>query len=168
MISLGIDASTTCVGYAFTENKIILSAGFVDISKIVGNRAKAWAVIEHLKNDTLLSTVDQIYLEAALGGFAGPSSRKVIVTLARWSAVLEYVLEEYFKRPINLVNVSTARKRLFGKARESGVKPKVFVKRELDKLYNMSNWQVKNKRGNVDKRVEDLYDAVVIGMFNST
>ena len=33
MVSLGLDASTTCVGYAFTEDKKILDMGFIDIKK---------------------------------------------------------------------------------------------------------------------------------------
>ena len=31
MVTLGIDASTTCVGYAFTKDKKILDMGFIDI-----------------------------------------------------------------------------------------------------------------------------------------
>ena len=33
MVTLGLDASTTCVGYAFTEDKKILDMGFIDIKK---------------------------------------------------------------------------------------------------------------------------------------
>ena len=31
MVTLGLDISTSCVGYAFTENKQILDMGFIDI-----------------------------------------------------------------------------------------------------------------------------------------
>lgn len=165
MIILGLDASTSVVGFAFTEDKKILSAGFIDISKVAGNRAKAWFVIDYLKTHKLIDKVDQINLEGSLAGFSGPSSRTVVIMLARWSAVFEYVLQEYYKKPVNLVNVNTARKQVFGKARIVGMKPKIYVKLMLDKLYDMTPWQVKNKIGNVDKRVEDIYDAVVISLF---
>ena len=33
MVSLGLDESTTCVGYAFTKDKKILDMGFIDIKK---------------------------------------------------------------------------------------------------------------------------------------
>jgi hypothetical protein len=89
----------------------------------------------------------------------------VVVQLARWNAVLEYVLEDFFKRPVNLVNVSTARKQLFGKARIKGIKPKAYVKMELDKLYDMTPWIVYNKVKHIDKRVEDVYDAAVIALY---
>jgi len=155
-MTIGFDASSNVVGYAFVENKEILSAGFIDISKVSGNREKAWFVIESLKNHPLISKVDSINLEASLSGFSGPSSRKVIVMLARWSAVLEYVLEDHFKKKINLVNVATARKRVFGKAREKGVNSKIFVRKELSKIYDLTPWEKTNRIGNVDKRTEDV------------
>jgi hypothetical protein len=142
-----------------------LSAGFIDISKVEGNRAKARYVIDLFKHDPLSVQVEQVNLEASLSGFAGPSNRAVVVQLARWNAVLEYVLEDFFKRPVNLVNVSTARKQLFGKARIKGIKPKAYVKMELDKLYDMTPWIVYNKVKHIDKRVEDVYDAAVIALY---
>ena len=33
MVTLGLDASTSCVGYAFTKDKKILDMGFIDIKK---------------------------------------------------------------------------------------------------------------------------------------
>ena len=33
MVTLGLDASTNCVGYAFTKDKKILDMGFIDIKK---------------------------------------------------------------------------------------------------------------------------------------
>jgi hypothetical protein len=166
-MNLGFDASTNVVGFAFVENKNIFDCGFIDISKIKGNREKAWFVIESLKSHSLLSKIDSINLEASLSGFAGPSSRAVIVMLARWNAVFEYVLEDYFKKEINLVNVATARKQAFGKAKIKGMKPKEYVKMMMDKMYDLTPWEKTNKLGNIDKRIEDVRDAVVIALYNS-
>lgn len=167
MVSLGLDASTTVCGFAFTdENRKILHAGFIDLTKFGTNRAKAWGIIERLKTEPLWSKIDRVNLEAALSGFSGPSSRTVVIKLARWSGVLEYVLQDAFTCPINLINVSTARKQIFGRARLKGVKPKMFVENELKKLYDLSPWEVKNRIDNVDKRVEDIRDAIVISLFS--
>ena len=38
MVTLGLDVSTTCVGYAFTEDKKILDMGFIDIKKEKQNK----------------------------------------------------------------------------------------------------------------------------------
>ena len=40
MVTLGLDASTTCVGYAFTEDKKILDMGFIDIKKEIHQEKK--------------------------------------------------------------------------------------------------------------------------------
>ena len=170
MISLGLDASTTTCGFAFTdETRKILHAGFIDLTPFTTNRDKAWAIINRLKTEQLWSKIDRVNLEAALSGFSGPSSRTVVVKLARFSATLQYVLEDTFGLDkLNLVNATTARKQLFGKARINGVKPKEFVRASMDVLYDTTPWQVKNKIGNVDKRYEDVLDAIVSAVHTPT
>jgi len=165
MITLGFDASTTCVGWAFTESGIILDCGFIDTSKYEGNRQKAWAVIEIMKNNPLTEKAEVVNLEASLAGFAGAHS---IVPLARWNAVFEYVLEEHFKKKINLLNVSTARKAVFGKARVKGLKSKVYVKTMIERMFDMTPWIKYNKIKNVDKHMEDVYDALVISLYTKS
>ncbi len=162
MITLGLDASTSCVGYAYTEDGKILSAGFIDISKIVGNRQKAWYVVGILKSHPHIEKVGPINLEASLAGFSGAN---VVVLLAKWNAVLEYVLEDAFSKKINLVNVSTARKQVFGMARIKGMDSKLFVKTKLEQMFDMTPWQTLNKLKNLDKRCEDAYDAVVMSLY---
>lgn len=167
MISLGLDASTTTCGYAFTnERKEILACGFVDISKVKTDREKVWLIINTLKQHKLYSSIDRVGLESALSGFSGPSSRTVVVKLARFSATLQYVLEDVFPNKLVLVNATTARKQLFGKARVKGIKPKEYVKSSMELLYDLSNWEIKNSRGNVDKRMEDVLDSIVISVYN--
>ena len=168
MVSLGLDASTTTCGFAFTdENRKILHAGFIDLTKFDTNRAKAWGIVERLKTEPMWSKIDRVNLEAALSGFSGPSSRTVVIKLARFSATLQYVLEDVFGLDkLVLVNATTARKQLFGKARVRGIKPKIFVDTELSKLYDISPWVIKNKIGNMDKRMEDVKDAVVISTYS--
>ena len=168
MVSCGLDASTTTVGWAFTdENKKIVSAGFLDLTPFATNRLKSAAVVALIKSKCPVdcTKLDRINLEGALGGFSGPSSRVVVVKLARWSAVLEFVLQYAFACPINLINATTARKQLFGKARIKGIKPKIFVKENIEKMYDMTPWVKLNRNGIADKKMEDVYDAIVASCY---
>ena len=46
---LGLDASTSIVGYAFVENNEIIDAGFLNISKLKTNKEKAKFVLNFLQ-----------------------------------------------------------------------------------------------------------------------
>ena len=50
MVSLGLDASTTCVGYEFTEDKKILDMGFIDIKKEKTPKDIVQKVLDFLHN----------------------------------------------------------------------------------------------------------------------
>lgn len=166
-MKLGLDCSTTTCGWAFVDNGEIQEAGFTDISKFELNRDKAFHIVQELKHHPLMEDVECINLEAALSGFmGGRTSQQVIIKLARFNAVLEYVLEEEFGFPITLVNVGTIRKKVFGKARQKGLDGKSFVKQELAKIITLpTKWDKTNKIGNPDKRNEDMYDAIVTALF---
>jgi len=165
-MNLGFDASTTTVGWALSEDGKIKDAGFIDISDIKPNREKAKLVIDKMKAHSLIDTVENINLEDSLSGFAGPSSRTVVVMLARWNAIFEYALEDAFGKKINLVGAMTARKQVLGAARLDGIKPKEFVKMKMDKMYDLTPWTVYNKKNNPDKRMEDVRDSIVISLYN--
>ena len=42
MVTLGLDISTTCVGYAFTKNEKIFDMGFIDLTKYKTAKDKAF------------------------------------------------------------------------------------------------------------------------------
>ena len=106
-------------------------------------------------------------MESALMGFtSGFTKQQTIVLLARWNGVFEYILSDYFKRDVVLVNVNTARKKVFGKCRVKGIPAKEYVKMNIPKkVPYISDFEVKNKKGIIDKRNGDMYDAVVISMY---
>ena len=168
MVILGLDSSTSVTGWAFREDKKILSAGFIDTKKFDTTKEKTFHVISVLEKDPNISKLSHINLEAALSGFAGGfTSQQVIITLARHNAVFAYILEEHFKTKVNLLSVTTMRKHLFGKCRIKGIKPKDFVKQQLESLMpDISNFTTKNKKGNWDERNSDMYDAVVAAMYD--
>ena len=166
MVTLGLDISTTCVGYAFTENKQILDMGFIDIKKFTNHKEKAFFVLTEINKSSYIDNVKKIYVEDNLSGFAGGrTSQQVIVKLAKFNAVLCFVIEDTFEIEVKNVNPMTARKQVFGKARVKGVKAKDFVKRQVDELYDTKKWCKTTSRGNWDKRNIDAYDGLVMSLF---
>ena len=131
MVTLGLDASTTCVGYAFTEDKKILDMGFIDIKKEKTPKDKVEKVLDFLHESPYIDTVTDINIEDNLSGFAGGrTSQQVIIKLAKFNAILCFMLENFdFK--VHNINPMTARKNVFGKARVKGKKAKQFVQEEI-------------------------------------
>ena len=166
MVTLGLDASTTCVGYAFTEDKKILDMGFIDIKKEKTPKDKVQKVLGFLNESSYIDNVIDINIEDSLSGFAGGrTSQQVIIKLAKFNAILCFMLEEMFEFEVHNINPMTARKNVFGKARIKGIKAKEFVKGQVEKLYDTSNWCKTTSRGNWDKRNIDMYDGLVMSLF---
>ena len=167
MVILGLDSSTSVTGWAFSENSKILDAGFIDTKKFETTKEKTYHVISELSNNRYIDTFEHINLEAALSGFAGGfTSQQTIIILARHNAVFAYILEEHYKKKVNLLSVNTMRKQLFEKCRIKGVKSKEFVKSELESLYpDVIKFTILNKKGNWDERNGDMYDAIVASLF---
>ena len=166
MVSLGLDASTNCVGYAFTKDKKILDMGFIDISKQKTPKEKVFKVLDFLNKSSYIDEVFTIYVEDNLSGFAGGrTSQQTIVKLAKFNAVLCFVLEDMMDMEVHNINPMTARKNVFGKARVKGIKAKDFVKEQIEEMYDTSKWCKKTSRGNWDKRNIDMYDGLVMSLF---
>ena len=165
MVTLGLDASTTCVGYAFTEDKKILDMGFIDIKKEKTPKDKVQKVLDFLNNISYIDEVIDINIEDNLSGFAGGrTSQQVIIKLAKFNAILCFMLEN-FEFNVHSVNPMTARKQVFGKARVKGKKAKEFVQEEIEKMYNTRKWCKETTRGNWDKRNIDMYDGLVMSLY---
>ena len=165
MVILGLDASTTCVGYAFTQDKKILDMGFIDIKKEKTPKDKVEKVLEKLNESPYIDDVIDINIDDSLSGFAGGrTSQQVIIKLAKFNAILCFMLEN-FEFKVNSINPMTARKNVFGKARVKGKKAKQFVQEEIEKMYNTKKWCKETTRGNWDKRNIDMYDGLVMSLF---
>ena len=166
MVTLGLDISTTCVGYAFTENKQILDMGFIDIKKQKTPKEKVFKVLDFLNKSSYIDEVLDINIEDNLSGFAcGRTSQQVIVKLAKFNAVLCFVLEDMLDMEVHNINPMTARKQVFGKARVKGIKAKDFVKMKIEEMYDTKKWCKETTRGNWDKRNIDMYDGLVMSLF---
>ena len=166
MVTLGLDASTTCVGYAFTEDEKILDMGFIDIKKEKTPKEKVQKVLEFLNNSSYIDDTININVEDNLSGFAGGrTSQQVIVKLAKFNAILCFMLEEVLGMEVHNINPMTARKFVFGKARVKGIKAKDLVKMKIEEMYDTSKWCKTTTRGNWDKRNIDAYDGLVMSLF---
>ena len=169
MVTLGIDISTTTVGYAFVENEKILTMDFIDIKKYDIYKEKAFFVITELHKSPYIDKIDKIYVEDNLSGFmGGRTSQQTIIKLAKFNAILCFLLEDTFDIEVVSVNPSTARKKVFGKARVKGKKAKDFVKERVEDKYDTSKWCKTTTRGNWDKRNIDAYDGLVVALYGVT
>ena len=166
MKKLGLDASTTTVGYAFVDGKEIVTMGFIPIQKEETIRDKVEFTMKEITKVDPFNQVEQIYIEDSLSGFMrGRTSQQTIIKLAKFNAVLTYCLEFAYGEIIEGVNPMTARKHLFGKARVKGVSAKDFVKKEINCLYNLEEYVKLTKTGLWDKRNLDSYDALVCALY---
>ena len=102
--------------------------GFIDIKKEKTPKEKVEKVIEYLNKTSHIDDVYDINVEDNLSGFAGGrTSQQVIIKLAKFNAILCFMLEEMFDFNVHSINPMTARKNVFGKARVRGIKAKDFV-----------------------------------------
>ena len=165
MVILGLDISTTCVGYAFTEDKKILDMGFIDIKKQKTPKEKVFKVLDFLNNSSYIDDTIDINVEDNLSGFmGGRTSQQTIIKLAKFNAILCFMLE-HFEYKVHNINPMTARKNVFGKARVKGIKAKDLVKMKIEEMYDTSNWCKHTSRGNWDKRNIDMYDGLVMALY---
>ena len=166
MKKLGLDASTTTVGYAFVDGKEVIDLGFIPIQKEKSIRDKVQLTMDTITELDPFGDIEQIYIEDSLSGFMrGRTSQQTIIKLAKFNAVLTYCLEFAYGEIIEGVNPMTARKNLFGKARVKGVSAKDFVKKEINCLYNLEEYVKLTKTGLWDKRNMDAYDALVCALY---
>ena len=163
---LGLDVSTSCVGYAFTKDKKIIDMGFIDLKKQKTPKEKTFFVLTHLSKNPYIDEVTKINIEDNLSGFSGGrTSQQVIVKLAKFNAILCFMIENIFEIEPNNINPMTARKNVFGKARVKGIKAKDLVKMKIEEMYDTKKWCKTTARGNWDKRNIDMYDGLVMSLF---
>ena len=163
---LGLDVSTSCVGYAFTKDKKIIDMGFIDLKKQKTPKEKTFFVLTHLSKSPYIDNVTKINIEDNLSGFSGGrTSQQVIVKLAKFNAILGFVIEEEFGVEVENINPNTARKQVFGKARIKGIPAKEYVKMKIEEKYDTKKWCKITTRGNWDKRNIDAYDGLVMSLY---
>ena len=94
MKKLGLDASTTTVGYAFVDGSEVIDMGFIPIQKEKSIRDKVELTMDTITDIDPFDHIDKIYIEDSLSGFSrGRTSQQTIIKLAKFNAVLTYCLE---------------------------------------------------------------------------
>lgn len=111
MKTLGLDVSTSIVGYTVLEDENILEIGHIDFKKC----NDLWEKADHAKDvlDSLVEKYepDQVYVEESLLGFStGLSSAGTLFTLAKFNALVSYFLYKKTGKPVNYVGANSARK----------------------------------------------------------
>lgn len=164
-IVIGIDASTKTCGYAFVENRQPLEMSWIDLSKLETNREKAHAIADFILSHKDFSKIEKIVLESPVIGFsAGGTSQQTIATLIRFNGILEYVLQEKTNLKVELITSMQARKKALGKAFIKGMKPKVYVKTQLEIMFDLKKFEKINRIGNEDVRMGDARDGLVLAL----
>ena len=165
MISFGLDASTKTAGYALVKDRQPIEMSWIDISKFETNKEKAHAISDFIINHPNFKEFSKIVLESPVIGFSrGMTSQQVICTLIRFNGILEYVLQERTGLKVELITSMQARKKALGKSFVRGMKPKLYVKTQLEIMYDLSKFQKMNRIGNEDKHMEDARDGLVLAL----
>ena len=165
-MNLGLDISTTTVGYALVTQTDIHKLGFIDLKKHKDLSEKAWHLFNNLCEHMDLQQVDNIIVEDSLSGFMrGRTSQQTIIKLAKFNAVVCFLLEHQLRKTPVLINATTARKQLFGKSRVKGKTAKDFVKEQVEKKFDVSDHMKTTRTGLWDKRNMDALDALVVGKY---
>lgn len=162
---LGLDVSTTCTGYCVYDGKNILEKGFIKLEGELYERADV--ALKKLDEKIDKWNIDKIHIEDFLMKFApGRSSAFSINKLISFNSIISYHL---YKRGliVKRYNVLTARKKLFGQARNKFYKnTKQFVLAMLKiKLgQEFVDSLPRNTRDNIAAESYDVCDAVVMAL----
>ena len=165
-MQLGLDISTTTVGYALVTKNHIRELGFIDLKKFTDLSEKAWHCFNKLSDYIDLDKIDNIIVEDSLSGFSrGRTSQQTIIKLAKFNAIVCFLLEHQLQKQPILVNATTARKQLFGKSRVKGMTAKDFVREQIEKKFNVKSYMKTTRTGLWDKRNMDALDALVVAKY---
>jgi Holliday junction resolvasome RuvABC endonuclease subunit len=166
-MQLGLDISTTTTGYAIDNKNQIITMGFVDLKKHTDLSDKAWALLDNLTSLEHIDNVKNIIVEDSLSGFSrGFTSQQTIIKLAKFNAIVCFLCEHQLKLKPHLINATTARKQLFGKARVKGKTAKDYVSEQIQSKFDITEWIVRTRTGTVDKRNVDAMDALVVAKYS--
>lgn len=111
MRTLGLDVSTSIVGFTVLEDETPLKIGHVDFKKC----NDLWEKADHVKAELekLIDEFkpDQVYVEESLLGFSsGLSSAGTLFTLAKFNALVSYFMYKKTGKPVTYVAANSARK----------------------------------------------------------
>ena len=119
MINLGIDASTTTVGFSILKHDMngseLLDYGYIKPDKNTSVYDRALDTVNKLMFYIKKYNVDNINMESMLKNFKyGRTSTDVLIMLAEWNLALRLLLYIKTKKLVYLFHPTTARKLAWG------------------------------------------------------
>lgn len=175
---LGIDASTSCVGYAVIESDdlSLVDLGFISLKKYIGLLDKTDFAISEIAKIINKNNVANcpIWIEEAVIGFsAGMSSAQTISTLVGFNAMVTYATHSQLKLEVKHVKPGDARRAcglvLTTKKKAQGENQKQQVYRQLTSVNGLLkdiNFPLK-KTGKPKDENYDQADAYVVARYGA-
>jgi len=152
MIILGLDISTSNVGYALLESgdcqrHRVIKADSIRVSKKQGLYDKARYVRDILEKECSGYMIDAISVEESLISFGKrKSSAATLALLNRFNGIISYVVREMFQVPIAFVNSTVARNRVGLKILKNSkidTKEQIFAWTKKHELMKDFKWPTK-------------------------
>lgn len=159
---LGLDLSSSITGLCVLDDSgNIVTKEHIDLRKQNTFFDKISLTKEHLLGIISENNIEQIWIEQSLQAFRpGLSSAKTLLTLAKFSGIISWVLYESTGITPEYIGASSARKRCGIKIPKGEKAKKVVLNFLLD---NEPSFVVEyTKYGNVKQDFFDIADAIII------
>jgi hypothetical protein len=169
VIVLGLDISTSIIGYAVMDGETPVVIGHIDFKKCNDIWEKADKAKEEVEQIlSVYAGIQKVYVEESLLGFStGLSSAATLFTLAKFNALVSYFVRAKTGKPVEYISASAARKTV-------GVKVIQKKKCGLSAKEQTFNWAVAGplkdrvmplgRTGKFKPFVYDEVDGYVIGL----
>lgn len=164
---LGLDISTSCIGYAlFSNDGKLMKIGHVKMNSKQSLFQRLLLFEEHMKEISTLK-VEHISIEEPLKKFTGKfSSAQTIAVLNQFNGMVSAICHKIWKIEPAYYNVSTARKTAFPNVKfgRKSSESKVQVWEEVSKLEPQLNWKYGPKSRKLVDENYDMCDAYCVGL----
>lgn len=171
---LGLDVSTSIVGYTILEEDKVIECSYIDLRKEKHFFKKAEIVESVIKSLLEKYRINHVYIEDILQSFSGGmSSAKTITQLARFNGIVSHISFRLSGVTPVYINVNSARKLLGLKIdKNSNIDKKEQVRLWVDKKVKKSiEWPTKVLKSGPNKGNEvlntssyDMADSFVIAL----
>jgi hypothetical protein len=159
---LGLDISSSCVGYSVWDGNILIRYGFVDLSNVDNLFQKIDVFLVMFDCE---QKINAIFVEDIQQSFArGFSSVNTTILLAKMNAALSYAMCNRFKIYPEYLNVNHLRKVIGLTVKKNGIKAKEQTFSFIRDKFNEQLFLKWTKNDTIDKRSLDITDAIAVGL----
>lgn len=151
MIVLGLDISTSNVGYSLVESGSpqrhrLIKANSISIQKVSGLYDKAAYTRDILIKECEGIEIDAVVIEESLKSFMKRrSSAGVLALLNRFNGIISFIMRDTLKVPVHFVNSTSARKKVgLVIDKEKDTKEQIFEWARNQSLMSNYVWPTKN------------------------